>query len=336
MSVVVPSFNASDFIERCLRSILDQTDVDLEVLVVDDGSNDDTVQAIADAAKGDERVTVLTGPNQGPAGARNRGVGSARGRYLTFADADDEVLPGAYSALIDSLERTGSDIATGSYIRIGKLGRSRPKLTARVHARQRLAVRLDDMPELLEEPVLWNKVYRRDFWNRHIGRMHGYANYEDQPPVYRALVSAAAIDVLTTDVYAWRLAEGRNTRSRRKAKLTDLHAKLEVIEVLQSTLDHVPDHVLRQAYAIWMGTDLAMHAEFLDTVRKRFRKALCKATKELKNRCRGMLGNLSRLKSGCSCGPSPQATSTKSKRSSAHGLKRPQLCRLSSSTDAGM
>lgn len=282
LSVVVPAFNASDFIERCLRSVLDQTDVELEVFVVDDGSNDETVQTIADAVKGDERVTVLTGHNQGPADARNRGVESARGRYITFVDADDEVLPGAYLTMVNSLERTGSDIATGSYMRIGKLGRSRPKLTARVHARQRLAVRLDDMPELLEEPVLWNKVYRREFWIRHVGRMQGFANYEDQPPVYRALVAAAAIDVLTTDVYAWRLAEGRNTRSRRKAKLTDLYAKLEVIEVLRSTLEHVPDHVLRQAHAIWMGTDLAMHAEFLDTARKRFRKALCKATKDLK------------------------------------------------------
>lgn len=282
LSVIVPSFNASGFIERCLRSILDQTDIVLEVLVVDDGSSDDTVQTIADTVKDDERVTVLTGPNQGPAGARNRGVESARGWYITFVDADDEVLPGAYSTLVGSLERTGSDIATGSYVRIGKFGRSRPKLTARVHARQRLAVRLDDMPELLEEPVLWNKVYRREFWNRHVGQMHGFANYEDQPPTYRALVGAAAIDVLTTDVYAWRLAEGRDTRSRRKAKLTDLHAKLEVIEELRSTLEHAPDVVLKQAYAIWMGTDLAMHAEFLDTARKRFRKTLCKATKDLK------------------------------------------------------
>lgn len=282
LSVIVPSFNASGFIERCLRSILDQTDIVLEVLVVDDGSSDDTVEKIADTVKDDERVTVLTGTNQGPASARNRGVESARGRYITFVDADDEVLPGAYSTMVGSLERTGSDIATGSYIRIGKLGRSRPKLTARVHDRQRLAVRLDDMPELLEEPVLWNKVYRREFWNRHVGRMYGFANYEDQPPVYRALVGAAAIDVLTTDVYAWRLAEGRDTRSRRKAKLTDLHAKLEVIEELRSTLEHAPDVVLKQAYAIWVGTDLAMHAEFLDTARKRFRKTLCKAAKDLK------------------------------------------------------
>lgn len=282
LSVVIPAFNASDHIEACLRSVLSQKDVSLEIIVVDDGSTDNTVEKVNRCVDGDDRVTLLTGDNEGPALARNRGVGAARGTYLAFADADDEVLTGAYSSMIDSLERTGSDIATGSYIRIGKFGRSRPKLTARVHARQRLAVRLDDMPELLEEPVLWNKIYRRDFWNRHVGEMWGFPNYEDQEPVYRALIGAAAIDVLTEDVYAWRLADGRDTRSQHKANLTDLHAKLEVIEALRTTLEHAPDNVLERAYSIWMGRDLAMHAEFLDTAHKRFRKTLCSAAKDLK------------------------------------------------------
>lgn len=282
LSVVVPAFNASDFIEKCLRSILAQQGITLEILVVDDGSNDDTVKRVKQVAERDDRVTVISGPNSGPAIARDRGVEAAHGAYLAFADADDEVLPDAYATMVNSLERTGSDVATGSYTRIGKMGRSRPKLTARVHARQRLAVRLDDMPELLEEPVLWNKVYRRDFWNRHVGPMRSFANYEDQEPVYRALVGAAAIDVLTADVYAWRLADGRNTRSRRKAKLTDLRAKLEVIEALNNVLEHEQNKVRAHAYAIWMGTDLAMHAEYLDTAKKRFRKTLCTATNDLK------------------------------------------------------
>jgi len=282
LSVVVPAFNAGDFIEKCLNSILAQEGVALEVLVVDDGSNDDTAAKAEQIAERDARVTVITGDNSGPAIARNRGIEAAHGEYLAFADADDEVLPNAYAAMVDSLERTGSDIATGSYTRFGTTGRSRPKLTARVHARQRLAVRLDDMPELLEEPVLWNKVYRRDFWTRHVGPMKSFANYEDQEPVYRALVGAAAIDVLTDDVYAWRLADGRDTRSRRKAKLTDLRAKLEVIGALADVLEHEPDTVRTHAYAIWMGTDLAMHAEYLDTASKRFRKTLCSATKDLK------------------------------------------------------
>ncbi|MGM0698042.1 MAG: bifunctional glycosyltransferase/CDP-glycerol:glycerophosphate glycerophosphotransferase [Actinomycetota bacterium] len=282
LSVIVPAFNASEFIDRCLKSILSQRGVSLEVIVIDDGSTDDTVEKASQHSYGAQPVTVLTGPNEGPARARNRGVDAAQGKYITFVDADDEVLANAYSTLVDSLERTGSDIATGAYVRIGSAGRSRPKLTARVHARQRLAVRLDDMPELLEEPVLWNKVYRQDFWNRHVGEMWGFSNYEDQEPVYRALVGAAAIDVLTNDVYAWRLADGRDTRSKRKAELSDLQSKLEVIDALRNALNHAPDHVVEQAYAIWMGTDLAMHAEYLDTANKRFRKTLCEAAKSLR------------------------------------------------------
>ena len=90
------------------------------------------------------------------------------------------------------------------------------------------------MPELLEEPVLWNKVYRHDFWKRHVGEMWGFSNYQDQEPVYRALVGAAAIDVLTNDVYVWRLADGRDTRSKRKSELSDLQSKLEVIDALET------------------------------------------------------------------------------------------------------
>lgn len=282
LSVIVPAYNASDFIVRCLNSILNQTGVSLEVIVIDDGSIDGTADVTAEFAGRDSGVTILRTENCGPAAAREWGVSAARGTYIAFADADDEVLPGAYATMIDSLKRTGSDIATGSYVRVGAQGRSRPKLTARVHARQRLAVRLADMPELLEEPVLWNKVYDRAFWHRHVGEMSSFSNYEDQEPVYRAFVGAAAIDVLTDDVYAWRLADGRNTRSRRKGRLTDLHARLDVIEALRVSLVHEPENVRRFAYSVWMGTDLAMHAEYLDTASKKFRKALKQAAATLR------------------------------------------------------
>ncbi|WP_193070087.1 bifunctional glycosyltransferase/CDP-glycerol:glycerophosphate glycerophosphotransferase [Brevibacterium aurantiacum] len=282
LSVIVPAYNASGFIDSCLRSILSQTGVALEIIVVDDGSTDDTASIAGDVELRDHRVTVLRAANSGPAAARNLGVLAARGTFIAFADADDEVLPGAYQAMVDSLDRTGSDIATGSYVRLGAGGRSRPKVTAQVHSRQRLAVRIGDMPELLEEPVLWNKIYRRDFWNRHVGEMTTFTNYEDQEPVYRALAAAAAIDVLNLDVYVWRMAEGRDTRSRRKGKLTDLRARLKVINALTEVLEYESEEVRDRAYATWMGRDLAMHAEFLGTAGRKFRKTLGSAASDLK------------------------------------------------------
>lgn len=283
LSIVIPAYNAAGYIEKCLRSVLSQQGVRLEVIVVDDGSNDGTAKIVRDIARHDSRVQLIGGENSGPAAARNTGVDAAEGMYLAFVDADDEVLPGAYAVLIDSLRSSGSDIATGTYVRMGTTGKSRPKLSARVHRSRRESISLAEAPELLEEPVLWNKVYRREFWNRHVSPMPSYANYEDQVPVYRALLAARGIDVLTEDVYGWRLAEGRDTRSRRKGRRADLRARMEVITELERLLSNAPQDIRERAYAIWMGRDLAMHAEFVPTASKKFCEALSTAAAGLKH-----------------------------------------------------
>lgn len=90
VSVVVPAYNAAAFVGRAVDSVLRQTVQDFELIVVDDGSRDDTLAVLAGYGG---RVQVLTQPNAGPAAARNRGWRHARGEFVAFLDADDHWRP---------------------------------------------------------------------------------------------------------------------------------------------------------------------------------------------------------------------------------------------------
>jgi len=91
ISVVVPAYNAARHIERCLESIRRQTFEEFEVIVVDDGSRDDTAAIVGRWP--DPRVRLVRQQNQGVSAARNRGIDEARGEWIAFLDADDEWLP---------------------------------------------------------------------------------------------------------------------------------------------------------------------------------------------------------------------------------------------------
>lgn len=111
VSVVTPAYNAERFIEQALRSALTQTYKNIEVLVVDDGSDDDTRRIAEDLSNSDERLSVLNQSNQGVASARNLGIEHARGDYIAPLDADDvwypEKLEKQVRCVLDSDPRTG-------------------------------------------------------------------------------------------------------------------------------------------------------------------------------------------------------------------------------------
>jgi len=99
VSVVIPTYNRAQFIERCVCSALQQTYRDLEVIVVDDGSNDGTDIRIDNLKRTDSRLHFLRhDKNRGAQAARNTGIYAARGKYIAFLDSDNEWMP-------DKLER---------------------------------------------------------------------------------------------------------------------------------------------------------------------------------------------------------------------------------------
>ncbi len=104
VSIVMPAYNVAHFINESITSVLSQSISDLELIVVDDGSNDNTVELVRFFAENDKRVTLICQENSGkPSVARNRGIAAARGRYLAFLDSDDYYQPGKLQSMIEGL-----------------------------------------------------------------------------------------------------------------------------------------------------------------------------------------------------------------------------------------
>ena len=104
VSVVVPLYNKAAFVHRTLDSVLTQSEPDLEVLVVDDGSTDDGPALVAERALTEPRLRLVRQPNAGPGAARNHGLQLARGQYVTFLDADDAWRSGFLATAIAALD----------------------------------------------------------------------------------------------------------------------------------------------------------------------------------------------------------------------------------------
>lgn len=107
VSVIVPAYNAAPYLGAALASALAQTHADLEVIVVDDGSTDDTAAVAADVAARDPRVRVLRQANQGVAAARNRALEAARGAFIAPLDADDLWHPDKLARQLAALRAAG-------------------------------------------------------------------------------------------------------------------------------------------------------------------------------------------------------------------------------------
>ena len=111
ISVIVPVYNVEAYVGMCVKSILEQTYQNLEILLVNDGSTDGSLAILNEAAASDSRITVIDQENRGLSGARNAGIDRANGEYFLFVDSDDILEPNMAEKLHEAVLRTGSKLA---------------------------------------------------------------------------------------------------------------------------------------------------------------------------------------------------------------------------------
>lgn len=110
ISVIIPIYNSEAYIEKCVSSVLNQTEKNIEVILVDDGSVDNSLKICKKISLQDDRVVVLHQENSGVSAARNKGISFAKGKYIGFVDSDDWIAPNMYEKMLCEAEKTSADI----------------------------------------------------------------------------------------------------------------------------------------------------------------------------------------------------------------------------------
>lgn len=226
LSVVVPVYKVEEYLAACLDSLRAQTFTDFEVVLVDDGSPDSSAKIAQGYVRADPRFRIVHQENAGLGAARNTGVRESRGAYLTFLDSDDTLPPHAYAVLMETIERTGSDLVVGTLKRDDGRRRVAMRLMRENHRRRREQVTLGEMPLILADVFAVNKVYRRSFWDAADLSFPVDVRYEDQPTLTRAFVAAGRFDVIPETVYFWRVRDDGSSITQRRDDLADLRDRL--------------------------------------------------------------------------------------------------------------
>ena len=105
LSIIIPIYNSEKYLRDCLASVIDQTYKDLEIILVDNNSTDNSLKICKEYAAKDNRIRLMQERKKGAAAARNLGIKAAKGDYITFADSDDYLREDAYEILLNRIKK---------------------------------------------------------------------------------------------------------------------------------------------------------------------------------------------------------------------------------------
>ena len=231
ISVIVPVYNVEKYIGRCVKSILEQSYRRLEILLVDDGSTDQSGSLCDEWERKDERIRVFHKENGGLSDARNEGIRNAKGEYLCFIDSDDYVEPQMIQVLYENLIASNADMSVcefekqqeGKEAAFPYDGNHRIK---EYEGEEVLALLYSK--EFLNRStivVAWNKLYRRELFDGiwyPVGRLH-----EDEYVIHRLLYKAGKLVYTSQSFYHYMQREQSIMSSFSEKKIWDMLAAYE-------------------------------------------------------------------------------------------------------------
>ncbi|MDO4194073.1 MAG: glycosyltransferase family 2 protein [Erysipelotrichaceae bacterium] len=201
ISVVVPVYNVRDYLRKNIESILAQTFTDYELILVNDGSKDDSLSILREYEQKDDRITVIDKPNGGLSDARNAGMAIASGKYIQFIDSDDFVEPQLLEKCRRKLEETDADMVIFDIYQYF-LATGKKEVIANTYDENGIySIRTN--PELIVsiQNAAWNKMYRLSLFRDNDIIYPWGCYYEDLGTTYRLLARSDKVAFINEPLY---------------------------------------------------------------------------------------------------------------------------------------
>ncbi len=234
ISVIIPIYNISEYLIPCLDSVAKAIgDLEVEVLLIDDESTDDSGILAEAYTKKDPRFVYFRKENGGPGSARNFGVQKATGEYLMFIDSDDLVEPDIFTKLFALAEKTQSEITICNEARINSKGTKASTLSQRVYSglADEETTHITRNRSLFYDTIVTDKLILRSFYLKHAFMFPEKMVFEDIPVAMKMHLLANRVAFLKKTEYLWRIRDGETKSvTQRNAETSNLHNRLTVLE----------------------------------------------------------------------------------------------------------
>ncbi len=216
VSIIVPVYNLEGYLDNCLKSLVNQTYRNIEILCIDDGSTDASSEIITSYAEKDKRIIYVKKENSGVSSARNMGLDLFKGDYVTFVDGDDYLHPQAVEILVDCTDKTGCDIACAGIGTANSIDLSFD------------TIEKFDFVSVASDDLMFNDSYNGLMSS--CGKLYSAKTVEnllfdenliyseDTIFVFNVLLRHNTIGIINTDLYYYYHREGSATRTEFKVK----------------------------------------------------------------------------------------------------------------------
>ena len=247
ISIIIPFYNVENYIEKCIKSVKNQTFTDFECILIDDESTDNSKQIAEKLIENDSRFKIISQLNKGLGGARNTGLDNAKGEWIAFLDSDDWWHFDFLEKMYYYATQNDVDIINCRYENVNKnsvIMSINSSLPAGIYTNKEQLIFF-----YLTYPTAWNKFYKKQLWETI--RFPEKVYYEDLSTIFQLVFNAERIGFIDDAPICYNLREGSITKHFSRRQLSD---KIAIFDIIKQKLEEKgvenKDELLRYVYLL--------------------------------------------------------------------------------------